>query len=72
MTSSNEALRKRVEAVLDMALTTVSSLTESFKSVASTLSSEAKTAQDSESDKVGDIDIAVDKAENENQKTMDT
>lgn len=30
MTSSNEALRKRVEVVLDMAITTVSSLTESF------------------------------------------
>lgn len=30
VTSTNEALRKRVEAVLDMAVTTVSSLTESF------------------------------------------
>ncbi|KAF9501739.1 Metallo-hydrolase/oxidoreductase [Pleurotus eryngii] len=30
VTSPNEGLRKRVEAVLDMALTTVSSLTESF------------------------------------------
>lgn len=30
MSSSNEALKKRVEAVLDMAVTTVSSLTESF------------------------------------------
>ncbi|KAG2016263.1 endoribonuclease ysh1, variant 2 [Coprinopsis cinerea AmutBmut pab1-1] len=32
VSSPNEALRKRVEAVLDMALTTVSSLTESFTS----------------------------------------
>ncbi|KAF9462338.1 beta-lactamase-like protein [Collybia nuda] len=32
VSSSNEALRKRVEAVLDMAVTTVSSLTESFSS----------------------------------------
>lgn len=61
-----------MEAVLDMALTTVSSLTESFKSVASTLSSEAKTAQDSESDKVDDTAIEVDNAENEKQKTVDT
>ncbi|KAF8893375.1 Metallo-hydrolase/oxidoreductase [Infundibulicybe gibba] len=32
VTSSNEVLKKRVEAVLDMAVTTVSSLTESFVS----------------------------------------
>jgi cleavage and polyadenylation specificity factor subunit 3 len=32
VTSSHEALRKRVEAVLDMAITTISSLTESFTS----------------------------------------
>jgi cleavage and polyadenylation specificity factor subunit 3 len=32
VTSSNESLKKRVEAVLDMAVTTVSSLTESFTS----------------------------------------
>lgn len=32
VSSSNEALRKRVEAVLDMAVTTVSSLMESFTS----------------------------------------
>ena len=32
MTSSNEVLRKRVESVLDMALSTVSSLTESYAS----------------------------------------
>jgi len=32
VSSSNEALKKRVEAVLDMAVTTVSSLTESFMS----------------------------------------
>jgi cleavage and polyadenylation specificity factor subunit 3 len=32
VSSSNEALRKRVEAVLDMAVTTVSSLTKSFTS----------------------------------------
>lgn len=32
VTGTNEALRKRVEAVLDMAVTTVSSLTESFTS----------------------------------------
>ncbi len=39
VTSSNEALRKRVEAVLDMALVTISSLASSFKSVASTITS---------------------------------
>lgn len=32
MTSSNEALKRRVEAVLDMAVTTVSSLSEAFSS----------------------------------------
>lgn len=32
VTSSNESLKKRVETVLDMAVTTVSSLTESFSS----------------------------------------
>ncbi|KAG7449534.1 Metallo-hydrolase oxidoreductase [Guyanagaster necrorhizus] len=35
VTSSNESLRKRVETVLDMAVTTVSSLTESFSSTKS-------------------------------------
>ncbi|KAK0504613.1 beta-lactamase-like protein [Armillaria luteobubalina] len=37
VTSSNESLRKRVEAVLDMAVTTVSSLTESFSSTVSSV-----------------------------------
>ncbi|KAK0485954.1 beta-lactamase-like protein [Armillaria novae-zelandiae] len=37
VTSSNEPLRKRVEAVLDMAVTTVSSLTESFSSTVSSV-----------------------------------
>lgn len=32
MTSSNEALKRRVEAVLDMAVTTVGSLSEAFTS----------------------------------------
>ncbi|KAF8441526.1 beta-lactamase-like protein [Boletus edulis BED1] len=41
VTSSNEALRKRVEAVLDMAVTTISSLTQSFQSGASVLEEEA-------------------------------
>lgn len=41
MTSSSEALKKRVEAVLDMAVTTVSSLTESFQSGASVLEEDA-------------------------------
>lgn len=41
MTSSNEVLRKRVEAVLDMAVTTVSSLTESFQSGTSVLEEDA-------------------------------
>ena len=40
VSSSNEGLRKRIESVVDMALTTVSSLSESFKSVASTLNTE--------------------------------
>ncbi|KAK0212026.1 beta-lactamase-like protein [Armillaria fumosa] len=38
--SSNEALRKRVEDVLDMAVTTVSSLMESFSSTISSLQNE--------------------------------
>ncbi|KAG6378200.1 beta-lactamase-like protein [Boletus reticuloceps] len=41
VTSSNEALTKRVEAVLDMAVTTISSLTQSFQSGASVLEEEA-------------------------------
>ncbi|KAF8135737.1 beta-lactamase-like protein, partial [Boletus edulis] len=41
VTSSNEVLRKRVEAVLDMAVTTISSLTQSFQSGASVLEEEA-------------------------------
>lgn len=37
---SNELLRKRVESVLDMALTTVTSLAEAYESDASTLEAE--------------------------------
>lgn len=40
MTSSNETLRKRVESVLEMAVSTVSSLTESYASGVSSLTEE--------------------------------
>ena len=39
-------LRKRVEAVLDMAVTTISSLTESFQSGASLLEEDAAVGKD--------------------------
>lgn len=41
VTSTNEALRKRVEAVLDMAVATISSLSESFTSGVALTSEEA-------------------------------
>ncbi|KAK0226076.1 beta-lactamase-like protein [Armillaria fumosa] len=44
VTSSNESLRKRVEAVLDMAVSTVSSLTESFSSTVSSVHHEEDNA----------------------------
>ena len=40
--SSNEQLRKRVESVLDMALTTVTSRAEAYESDAPTIESERK------------------------------
>lgn len=46
MTSSSEALRKRVEAVLDMAVTTVSSLSESFMSGAPVVAEDAGLSQE--------------------------
>jgi len=44
--SSNESLKKRVEAVLDMAVTTVSSLTESFTSGVSVSREDTKLNRD--------------------------
>ena len=46
MTSNNDALAKRVEAVLDMALSTVASLDESFTSVSSLLDEDGAPAED--------------------------
>ena len=46
MTSSNDALKKRVEGVLDMALTTVSSLSESFISGVPVVTEEAGLSQE--------------------------
>ncbi|KAG8213672.1 beta-lactamase-like protein [Butyriboletus roseoflavus] len=48
VTSSTEALRKRVEAVLDMAVTTVSSLTESFQSGTFVLQEDAVVGKESD------------------------
>ncbi|KAF8556151.1 Metallo-hydrolase/oxidoreductase [Imleria badia] len=48
VTSPSEALKKRVEAVLDMAVTTVSSLTESFQSGASVLEEDAVVGKDTD------------------------
>ena len=47
MSSNNDALKKRVEAVLDMALTTVSSLYESFVSGAPVVAEETGLAKES-------------------------
>ncbi|KAF4598095.1 metallo-beta-lactamase superfamily protein [Pleurotus pulmonarius] len=46
VTSPNEGLRKRVEAVLDMALTTVSSLAESFAPRATNLSNDTDVVEE--------------------------
>lgn len=46
MSSNNDALKKRVEAVLDMALTTVSSLSESFVSGAPVVADESGLAKE--------------------------
>ena len=46
VTSSNEALKKRVEAVLDMAVTTVSSLSESFTAGKPVVAEEAGLAKE--------------------------
>jgi len=54
--SSNDALRKRVEGVLDMAVTTVSSLTESFQSGASVVQEEAVVGKETDrQDELSDI-----------------
>lgn len=44
--SSNEALKRRVEAVLDMAVTTISSLSEAFSSGVPVASDDAGLTQD--------------------------
>ena len=46
MSSNNDTLKKRVEAVLDMALTTVSSLSESFVSGAPVVAEEIGLAKE--------------------------
>lgn len=46
VSSANEALKKRVEAVLDMAVTTVSSLAESFQSGVPVASKDASLEKD--------------------------
>jgi cleavage and polyadenylation specificity factor subunit 3 len=46
VTSATEALRKRVEAVLDMAVSTVSSLTESFQTGTSMLQEDTGAGKD--------------------------
>ena len=46
MSSNNDALKKRVEAVLDMALTTVSSLSESFVSGSPAVADEMGSAKE--------------------------
>jgi len=48
VTSSNEALKKRVEAVLDMAVTTISSLSEAFTSGTPLASEDAALTQEKE------------------------
>lgn len=56
MTSASEALRKRVEVVVDMAVTTVSSLTESFQSGASVLQEDAVVGKETDHrDETSDI-----------------
>jgi cleavage and polyadenylation specificity factor subunit 3 len=45
VTSSNETLKKRVEGVLDMALTTISSLSESFMSGAPVIAEDVGLSQ---------------------------
>jgi cleavage and polyadenylation specificity factor subunit 3 len=46
VSSNNDTLKKRVEAVLDMALTTVSSLSESFVSGAPVIAEEMGLAKE--------------------------
>jgi len=50
VSSSNDALKKRVEAVLDMAVTTVSSLSEAFSSGALVASDNAGLLLDKDRD----------------------
>ena len=57
MTSNNDALARRVEAVLDMALSTVASLDESFTSVSSLLTEDAAPAEDKHSPDASPADI---------------
>ncbi|KAI0769356.1 mRNA 3'-end-processing protein YSH1 [Trametes elegans] len=53
VTSTSTSLRKRVEAVLDMAVTTVSSLSESFTAGVSLQSEDGANAGDAEKEKSG-------------------
>ncbi|KDQ27591.1 hypothetical protein PLEOSDRAFT_27952 [Pleurotus ostreatus PC15] len=58
VTSPNEGLRKRVEAVLDMALTTVSSLAESFAPRTTNLPNDTDVVDEKKNNIAGD-DVAV-------------
>ncbi|KIM45434.1 hypothetical protein M413DRAFT_442111 [Hebeloma cylindrosporum] len=67
VSSSNETLKKRVEAVLDMALTTVSSLSESFVSGAPVVAEEMGLAKEN-----SQIPLSkVEKEGNETESPMD-
>ena len=65
MSSSSETLKKRVEAVLDMAVTTVSSLSESFMSGAPVVAEESGFSQQDKIetsmvvDEAGGTEVAV-------------
>lgn len=65
--SSSESLRKRVEAVLDMALTTVTSLSEAYLSETPLIEKEATMAKETpdlsaEKEKMPEIKPEIDKS----------
>lgn len=61
MTSSNEALKKRVEAILDMAVTTVSSLSEAFSSGAPVASEDTTLTREKDgAEKLGKMEQSQD------------
>lgn len=76
MESSNEALRKRVETVLDMAASTVSSLHESFSSGDAmedeeSMMAKAKSAADKTLESVPEEEQSQDKAAENAEKTAE-